>query len=255
MLRLSNVTKKYRNTVIALDQVNLTVDQGEFVIIVGPSGAGKSTLLRTINGLTKPDSGNVYVRDRDMTTLKPKEMRLIRRQIGLIFQDYNLVERSPVLTNVLMGRLGYTGILRSLLGVFSAEDVALAHRCIERVGLTDKLYQRAGELSGGQKQRVSIARALTQQPLIILADEPVASLDPPTAHEVMSYFRRINEEEGVTIVMNLHDINLAAGYGKRIVGMRDGRIVHDSGIDKIDAETFTQIYGRRPYMAELEVTR
>lgn len=227
-----------------MDDVSLTVRPGEFIIIVGESGAGKSTLLRTVNGLARPDSGKVLINGRDISKLRGAELRKTRRGIGLIFQEFNLVERSTVLTNVLTGRLGYHPAWRTILGMFPAQDVVLASRALERVGLADKLYNKASDLSGGQKQRVSIARALVQEPCIILADEPVASLDPPTAEDIMDWFRKINREEGITIIVNLHDVSLASQYGERIIGMHKGRIVFDGAGSAVDSRVFAKIYGR-----------
>jgi phosphonate transport system ATP-binding protein len=245
MLELRQVNKSFPGGVRALADVSLKVESGEFVVIVGESGAGKSTLLRTINGLTRPDSGQVLINGRNLAALTGAELRKMRRGIGLIFQDFNLVERSAVLTNVLVGRLGYHSAWKTVLGSFPPEDIDLAHQALARMGLEEKIYNRAGDLSGGQKQRVSIARALVQQPYLILADEPVASLDPPTAHDIMGWFCRINREEGITIIINLHDIHLARQYGERMVGMRQGAIVFDGPAAAVDANTFANIYGPR----------
>lgn len=246
MLELHNVNKTFSGGVRAMHDVSLTVAPGDFVVIVGESGAGKSTLLRTINGLVRPDSGQVLVKGQDIARLRGAELRKLRRGIGLIFQDFNLVERSLVLTNVLTGRLGYLPTWKSVLGMFPPEDVALARQALERVGLADKMFNKAANLSGGQKQRVSIARALVQEPHTILADEPVASLDPPTARDILGWFRKINREEGITVIVNLHDINLASEFGDRLVGMREGVIVHDGPVASVDASTFARIYGRGP---------
>lgn len=244
MLQLHRVNKTFPGGIQALRDVTLTIQRGEFVVIVGESGAGKSTLLRTINGLVRPDSGQVLVRGRDIASLGKEELRRLRRGIGLIFQDFNLVEPSPVLTNVLTGRLGYLSPWKTILGMFPPEDVAMAQGALERVGLADKMYNKARDLSGGQKQRVSIARALVQHPHTILADEPVASLDPPAARDILGWFRMINQQEGITVIVNLHDSGLAAEFGQRLVGMREGEIVHDGPGAEVDGETFSQIYGR-----------
>ncbi|HOB34660.1 MAG TPA: phosphonate ABC transporter ATP-binding protein [Bacillota bacterium] len=243
-LELRRVSKTFPGGIRALDNVSLTVRPGEFVVIVGASGAGKSTLLRTINGLVRPDSGQVLVGGRDISALRGKELRRLRRGIGLIFQDFNLVERAAVLTNVLTGRLGYLPAWQTVLGIFPPADVAMARQALDRLGLADKTFAKAAELSGGQKQRVSIARALVQQPHTILADEPVASLDPPTARDILGWFRRINEQEGITVIVNLHDIGLAAEFGGRLVGMREGKIVHDGPASQVDKQTFARIYRR-----------
>ncbi|MTI95942.1 MAG: phosphonate ABC transporter ATP-binding protein [Firmicutes bacterium] len=252
MIQFEAVNKTFPGGVKALSGVNLTIEKGDFVAVVGLSGAGKSTLLRAVNGLVRPESGRVLVDGSDVAAMAGKELRRLRRRIGLIFQDYNLVDQSPVLTNVLAGRLGYNSGWGSLVGKFPPQDVDLAKRCLAQVELTDKTYERAGNLSGGQKQRVSIARALAQEPAIILADEPVASLDPPTAHDIMQYFKRINRQQGITILINLHDINLACQYARRIIGMRQGQIVHDGPSDSVCSETFSEIYGRSPHPAEIE---
>jgi phosphonate transport system ATP-binding protein len=255
MLELQQVSKTFPGGVRAMEGVSLEVKPGEFVVIVGESGAGKSTLLRTINGLVRPDSGRVLVGGRNVAAMKGAELRRVRRGIGLIFQDFNLVERSMVLTNVLTGRLGYHPTWKTMLGMFPQEDVALARGALERISLADKTYSKAGDLSGGQKQRVSIARVLVQQPHLILADEPVASLDPPTAHDIMEWFRRINRQEGITVIVNLHDIHLASQYGDRLVGMRSGRIVHDGPVASVNEDTFTRIYGRKPAREQEVATR
>lgn len=252
MIQFANINKKFGKTQ-ALDDVSLSINRGEFVVIVGSSGAGKSTLLRLINGLAQPESGQLTVFNQQPNKLNGSSMRKFRRTIGLIFQDFNLIERSTVITNVLTGRLGYNTSWKTLLGIFTEQDIHLAKDCLKRVALEHKTFQKAGQLSGGEKQRVSIARALAQQPQLILADEPVASLDPPTAHDIMQYFKRINEEEGITVLVNLHDIMLACQYGKRIIGMRDGRIVHDGPVNAVDTQTFTNIYGRNPHHHEMRV--
>lgn len=255
MLEFRQVSKTFPGKVQAMINVSLKVEPGEFVVIVGESGAGKSTLLRTINGLVRPDSGQVLLKGQNIAALRGKELRRVRREIGLIFQDYNLVERSTVLTNVLTGRLGYHPALKTMLGMFPKEDVALAQAALARVGLSEKTFNFASDLSGGQKQRVSIARALVQQPQIILADEPVASLDPPTAHDIMDWFRKINREEGITVIVNLHDIHLASQYGDRLIGMRAGRIVHDGPVASVTNDVFARIYGRNPGGKEGEMVR
>ena len=245
MIELRGVGKVFQNGVKALDNVNLKIDDGEFVVIVGLSGAGKSTLLRCINRLVEPTSGSVIVDGVDVTAADASSLRQVRTRIGMIFQNFNLVKRSLVITNVLAGRLGHVSASKGLLGLFSREEIDLALNCLDRVGIKDKAYVRADQLSGGQQQRVGIARALVQQPKVILADEPVASLDPPTSHAVMRDLQRINQEDGITTIVNLHFIDLAHQYGRRIIGLRAGELVYDGPARDVSEQTFESIYGRR----------
>ncbi len=214
------------------------------VVIVGLSGAGKSTLIRAINGLVPLTAGDVTIDGRSVRNARPRELREIRSRIGMIFQTFNLVKRTSVLNNVLMGRLHSTGTLRSLLGFYKPEDVEIGMRALERVDIVEKAYVRASNLSGGQQQRVGIARALAQEPKILLADEPVASLDPPTSHVVMRDLQRINQELGITTIVNLHFLDLAKLYGDRIIGMRSGELVYDGTAAQADEHVFRDIYGR-----------
>jgi phosphonate transport system ATP-binding protein len=214
------------------------------VVVVGLSGAGKSTLIRTVNNLVVPSGGEVLVGGRSVTQARSKALRQMRAEIGMIFQTFNLVKRSTVLRNVLSGRLGQVNPYTSLLGIFSQADLALAHDCLRRVGIPEKAFARADALSGGQQQRVGIARALAQQPKVMLADEPVASLDPPTSHAVLSDLKRIAREDGITTLVNLHFIDLARDYADRIIGMRDGLIVFDGPPEAATNEAFEEIYGR-----------
>jgi phosphonate transport system ATP-binding protein len=214
------------------------------MVIVGLSGAGKSTLVRAINGLVPLTSGDVTIDGVSVRHAKPHQLREIRSRIGMIFQTFNLVKRTTVLNNVLMGRFHSSGTLRSVLGLYRPEDTEIAMQALERVGIVDKAYVRASNLSGGQQQRVGIARALAQQPKIILADEPVASLDPPTSHMVMRDLQRINRELGITTIVNLHFLDLARVYGERIIGMRAGELVYDGTAAKADENVFRDIYGR-----------
>ncbi len=249
MIEFKKVSKEFPGGVQALRDVSLKIADGEFVVIVGLSGAGKSTLLRCLNRLVEPTSGEIWVDGEEITRLPPAELRRVRTKIGMIFQTFNLVRRSTVLKNVLAGRLGHSPTWRGLLGLFTPRDLELAFRSLERLEILDKAFVRADQLSGGQQQRVGIARALTQEPKVILADEPVASLDPPTSHMVMRDLRRINQEDGITTLVNLHFIDLAREYGRRIVGLRQGRVVYDGPADQVDEKTFEQIYGR-PIRAE-----
>lgn len=244
MIELKNLSLVYPNGTQGLKDINVKINEGEFVVIVGLSGAGKSTFIRSINRLVTPTSGELLVEDEDILKVNAKGLRSLRTKIGMIFQNYNLVKRSTVMKNVVAGRLGHTGTLRSILNLYSKEDMALAYESLKRVNIEEKLYNRADELSGGQQQRVSIARVLTQQPKIILADEPVASLDPPTSHQVMNYLRRINKEDKITTIVNLHFIDMAMEYADRIIGMRAGEVVFDGPVSEVTEKTFEEIYGR-----------
>lgn len=245
MLEFRQISKTFPDGTQALKGIDLTINKGEFVVIVGLSGAGKSTLIRCVNRLVEPTAGSLIVEGQDVTKMPEAQLRRWRTKVGMIFQNYNLVKRSSVLRNVLAGRLGHTGTFRSLLGLFPREDVELAKRCLERVGIPEKTFSRADQLSGGQQQRVSIARALCQQPSIMLADEPVASLDPPTSHAVMRDLKRINREDGITTLVNLHYIDMAMEYADRIIGMRAGEIVFDGSAHGVTEQTFEEIYGRK----------
>lgn len=234
----------YKTGLKALKGVSLSIPRGQFVVVVGLSGAGKSTLIRTVNSLVVPSVGSVVVDGANVTTADGRKLRRIRSDIGMIFQTFNLVKRTSVLRNVLAGRLGDVSALRGVLGAFPREDVALAHECLSRVGIPEKAFVRADALSGGQQQRVGIARALAQKPSVMLADEPVASLDPPTSHAVMGDLKRIAREDGITTIVNLHFIDMARDYADRIVGMRDGVVVFDGTPDEASDSVFEDIYGR-----------
>jgi len=243
IISFKKVNKVYPNGVHGLRDLNIDIKKGEFVIVVGLSGAGKSTMLRAINRLHEISSGEILIDNQSITKAKGKELRLIRRDIGMIFQSFNLVKRSSVLRNVLTGRVAYHPTWKMLLGLFPKEDKERAYQSLQRVNLAEKVYTRADELSGGQQQRVSIARALTQKPKIILADEPVASLDPVTTEKVMDDLKRINQDFGITIVVNLHSVELARQYGTRIIGLRDGSLVFDGPVAEATDETLRAIYG------------
>ncbi len=243
-IEFHNVSKIYPNGHIGLKDINLSIDEGEFVIVVGLSGAGKSTLLRSINRLHDVTSGDIIISGESITKAKGKKLLEIRRNIGMIFQTFNLVKRSSVLKNVLSGRVGYHPTWKMILGLFPKKDKIIALEALDRVNILEKAHDRADSLSGGQQQRVSIARALSQQPKIILADEPTASLDPKTTRQVMNDLKRINEEMGITIIINLHFIDLALEYGERIIGMRDGKVVYDDLKVNTSEEDFETIYGR-----------
>ena len=243
MLVIENLSKVYPGGVQALRDVNLTIKDGEFVVIIGLSGSGKSTLLRCINRLVEPTSGKVLWDGRDITAANPEELRAIRRQIGMVFQQFNLVKRMSVLTNVMAGRLGYVSPWASLLNQFPKAERERAMRCLERVGIADKAHVRADQLSGGQQQRVGIARALMQEPRLVLADEPVASLDPATSHSVLKYLEELNRQEGITVLCSLHFLSLARRYGTRIVALKGGELVFDGLPADIDEKRFKEIYG------------
>lgn len=244
MIEIRNVSKTYANGTKGLHHINLTIGRGEFVAIVGLSGAGKSTLLRSMNRLHDITEGEIVIGGQSITSAKGKALRRIRRDIGMIFQSFNLVKRSSVLRNVLAGRVGYHSTLRTLFGRFPKTDMDLAFQALDRVGIVQKAYARADELSGGQQQRVAIARVLAQEAKIILADEPVASLDPLTTKQVMDDLKRINAESEITTIVNLHSIELARQYATRIIGMRAGEIVFDGPVSDATDERFTEIYGR-----------
>ncbi|MGH3443112.1 MAG: phosphonate ABC transporter ATP-binding protein [Nitriliruptorales bacterium] len=244
MIRFSSASVVYPGGVRALSDVTLEIPDGQMIVIVGLSGAGKSTLIRAVNGLVPLTGGDVQVDGRKVRSASQRELRALRADIGMIFQTFNLVKRTTVLNNVLMGRLHRTPAWRTLLGLYRDGDVEIAMRALERVEIVEKAYVRASNLSGGQQQRVGIARALAQEPKVLLADEPVASLDPPTSHVVMRDLQRINRELGITTIVNLHFLDLARVYGDRIIGLRDGAIVFDGRGEDADEAVFESIYGR-----------
>jgi len=251
MLKIEHLTKIYDNGVHALKDVSFEVPDGQFLVIIGLSGSGKSTLLRCINRLIEPTDGRIIWNGIDITAATDEELRLIRRRIGMIFQQFNLVRRAPVITNVLAGRLGYTNPMWSLINHFSREDKLKALEKLERVGIREKAYIRADQLSGGQQQRVGIARALMQEPELMLADEPVASLDPATSHSVMKYLEQLNREDGITILCSLHFLSLARTYADRIIALKDGRMEFDGDPDEIDDKRFRDIYGEDAVRVEI----
>ncbi len=243
MLKIENLTKIYDNGFKALDNVSLEIPDGQFVAIIGLSGSGKSTLLRCINRLIDPTEGRILWKGVDVTAANDEELRLIRRRIGMIFQQFNLVKRSKVITNVLSGRLGYTNTLSSLFNYFSTQDKQDALANLRRVGIENQAYKRASALSGGQQQRVGIARALMQNPELMLADEPVASLDPATSHSVMKYLELLNQEDGITVLCSLHFLSLARTYADRVIALKDGILQFDGLPQDIDNDRFREIYG------------
>jgi phosphonate transport system ATP-binding protein len=244
VLRIESLTKIYEGGVLALDDVSFDVPDGQFVAVIGLSGSGKSTLLRCINRLIEPTEGTVTWNGVDVTAANQEELRRIRRRIGMVFQHFNLVRRSKVITNVLAGRLGYVNPALSVINRFPAADVDKALAQLERVGLEEKAYARADELSGGQQQRVGIARALMQDPEMILADEPVASLDPVLAHGIMKYLEDINEHDGITVICSLHFLDLVHRYADRAVALNEGKVVFDGLPEDIDDDRFKEIYGK-----------
>lgn len=244
MLRVEHLTKVYPNGTVALKDVSFDVADGEFLAIIGLSGSGKSTLLRCINRLIEPTSGRIIWNDIDVTAASGAGLRNIRRQIGFIFQQFNLVRRSSVITNVLSGRLGYVGTAASLANYFSREDHERAIANLERLGLGDKAYVRADSLSGGQQQRVAIARALMQEPKMILADEPVASLDPVLSHSILKYLEQLNKEDKLTVLCSLHFLDLVHRYATRAIALKDGQLVFQGLPPEIDDAQFKAIYGQ-----------
>ncbi|HWU42683.1 MAG TPA: phosphonate ABC transporter ATP-binding protein [Bdellovibrio sp.] len=243
-LRIKNLSKTYPNGVQALRGVNFDVEKGEFLVIIGLSGSGKSTLMRCLNRLQEATSGEIYFQGQDVGKLqKPREIRTLRRQMGMIFQHFNLIPRQNVLKNVLMGRLGQKESLSSVLGLFSEEEKSIAQKNLQLMGIADKAFLRADQLSGGQKQRVAIARALTQNPALLLADEPVASLDPATCHVVMDYLQKVNRELGITVIANLHFLSLVRKYATRVIALKAGEIVFTGKPEEITQEWFQKIYG------------
>ncbi len=244
MLEVRDLVKVYDDGTRALDGVSFDVADNEFLAVIGLSGSGKSTLLRCINRLIEPTEGTVVWDGIDVTSASQEDLRRIRRRIGMIFQHFNLVNRSKVITNVLAGRLGYVNPILSLINRFPAEDVAKAYEQLDRVGLADKAHNRADELSGGQQQRVGVARALMQDPKLVLADEPVASLDPVLAHSIMRYLEIINKEEGTAVICSLHHLDLVHRYADRVIALNEGVLVFEGTPEEIDDAKFKEIYGK-----------
>ena len=242
MIELKNVSKVYDNGTVGLKDINLTINKGEFVVVVGLSGAGKSTLLRSINRLHNITKGDILIDGESITKAKGKNLRLIRRNIGMIFQNFNLVKRSSVLRNVLTGRVAYYPTWKTTFNLFTKEDKQKAYEAMQLVDLANKVYTRADELSGGQQQRVAIARVLTQDPKIILADEPTASLDPQTSKRVMEDLKMLNKKYGMTVVANLHSVELARQFGERVIGIHAGQVVYDGKMSDTPESVFTDIY-------------
>ena len=252
LIRIEHLTKIYeRGEVLALNDVSFTVKRGEFLVLLGLSGSGKSTLLRCINRLIEPTAGTIIFDGIDVTRASSRQLRQIRRRMAMIFQQFNLVKRSTVLTNVLSGRLGYVSPAASAIHKFSKQDIDMAMADLDRVGIPEQAYKRADELSGGQQQRVGIARALMQQPDLLMADEPVSALDPATSHSVMQHLETMNREDGVTVIASLHFLSLARRYGTRILALKDGEIVFEGLPTEIDEAKFMEIYGEEAKEVEV----
>lgn len=243
LLRFDNVSKQYQNGVHALNGVSFTVGEGEFISVIGPSGSGKSTLLRVINQLIPISGGGVWLDGQEVSRQRGKSLRALRRKVGMIFQNYNLVYSLSVLQNVLHGRLGYMGGPRGILGHYAEEDKLQALSLLEELGLKDFSYNRASDLSGGQKQRVGIARAIMQGPKLLLADEPIASLDPSSSKTIMDLLHSMTQKRNIACIVNLHQLDVALQYSTRIIGLSQGQIVFDGPPEQLDDETIQRIYG------------
>jgi len=251
-LKVQNLCKIYDSGTQALKGVNFEVNEGEFLVVIGLSGSGKSTLLRCINRLTEPTSGSVEFLGKDITHIKGEELRKIKMQIGMVFQQFNLIKRRSVLSNVINGKLGSLGTLESILENYSDGVYVEANKCLETVGIKEKAKDRADSLSGGQQQRVAIARSLMQQPKLLLADEPVASLDPATSNSVMQYFEKINKELGTTVICSLHFLSLVRRYASRVIALKAGEIVYEGAPSGINESWFKVIYGEEAEEVEIK---
>ena len=255
LLSITDLTKVYPGGTRAVDRISLDIERGEFVVLIGLSGSGKSTLLRCVNRLIDPTSGTIVFDGIDVTRASRPELRRIRRRIGMIFQQFNLVRRSSVFANVLAGRLGTRPLWRTIFFRPTSDEVKAAFENLGRVGIVNKAYSRADALSGGQQQRVGIARALMQEPDLMLADEPVASLDPATSHSVMKYLEEINKKDGITVICSLHFLSLARRYGSRVIALKDGKVAFDGLPRDIDERRFKDIYGEDAVEVEIGVGR
>ena len=252
MLKLENLTKKYNTGDLALQGIDLSIPNGQVLALIGPSGAGKSTLIRCINRLVEPTNGSAILNEVNLTKLSSRALRKSRRKMGMIFQEYALVERLTVMENVLSGRLGYVGFWKSFLRRFPKKDVNEAFRLLDRVGLLEMADKRADELSGGQRQRVGVCRALIQDPDLLLVDEPTASLDPKTSRQIMRLINELCQERGLTAIINIHDVLLAQMFSQRIVGLALGNIVYDGSPEGLTPEVLTKIYGEEDWSATIE---
>ncbi|MGD2173530.1 MAG: phosphonate ABC transporter ATP-binding protein [Gammaproteobacteria bacterium] len=255
MLRIENLEKRYQTGDLALKSIDLEVPRGQVMALIGPSGAGKSTLIRCVNRLVEPTSGKVYLGDMELTRLGSRELRRARTRMGMIFQEYALVERLSVMENVLSGRLGYVGFWRSFFRKFPQADIDEAFDLLERVGLDHMADKRADELSGGQRQRVGICRALIQNPELLLVDEPTASLDPKTSRQIMRLICELCNERQLAAIINIHDVLLAQMFSRRIVGLQLGSIVYDGPPENLSSDVLTQIYGEEDWEATIEATK
>lgn len=244
MIKFDKVNKVYPNGLHALKNISLEINQGEFVAIIGLSGAGKSTLLRTINRMHDISEGSLTVNGQEVNDLSGKDLRKFRRKVGMVFQSFNLVTKTTVINNVLTSRVSDMPLWKSIIGLYSKEDKVIALEALDKVGILDKAYVRADQLSGGQQQRVALARTLAQKPEIILADEPVVALDPITAKQVMDDFKKINKELNMSVLINIHHVDLALKYADRVIGIKAGEIVYDGPSAEVDSEVLKQIYGR-----------
>lgn len=242
LLSIKNISKEYNNGITALKNVSFDVEKGEFISIIGPSGSGKSTLLRSINKMIDISQGSILFENRNIENLKKREIELVRREIGMIFQNYNLVERLTVIENVLHGRLGYKSIFAGILGIYSEEEKKEAFNFLEKVNMTKYAYQKCNELSGGQKQRVGIARAIMQKPKLLLCDEPIASLDPKTSENIMDYLKKIVTELKITCIVNLHQVDIAKKYSNRIIALNKGEKIFDDKPEYLTNDTIEFIY-------------
>ena len=249
MLEIKQLIKKYKTGDLAINGVDLTVEKGQVMALIGPSGAGKSTLIRCVNRLENPTSGEIWLKDENIVKMRSGKLRRARRNMGMIFQEYALVERLTVMENVLSGRLGYVGFWRSFLRKFPQSDISAAFNLLKKVGLDTMANKRADELSGGQRQRVGIARALIQNPDILLVDEPTASLDPKTSRQIMRLITELCEENQLAAIINIHDVALAQMYAERIVGLREGSIVYDGHPDDLKPDVLSEIYGKEDWTA------
>ncbi len=249
MLEIKQLVKKYHTGDLAINGVDLKVEKGQVMALIGPSGAGKSTLIRCVNRLENSTSGEIWLNGENIVKMRSGKLRRARRNMGMIFQEYALVERLTVMENVLSGRLGYVGFWRSFLRKFPQSDINAAFGLLEKVGLDTMVNKRADELSGGQRQRVGIARALIQKPDILLVDEPTASLDPKTSRQIMRLITELCEENQLAAIINIHDVALAQMYAERIVGLREGIIVYDGSPDDLKPDILTEIYGKEDWTA------
>ena len=254
MLKLENLTKRYNTGDLALQGIDLSIPNGQVLALIGPSGAGKSTLIRCINRLVEPTNGSAILNEVNLTKLSSRALRKSRRKMGMIFQEYALVERLTVMENVLSGRLGYVGFWRSYFRKFPSADIQEAYRLLDRVGLKHMADKRADELSGGQRQRVGICRALIQNPDLLLVDEPTASLDPKTSRQIMRLIQELCSERGLTAIINIHDVFLAQMFSQRVVGLELGSVVYDGKPEGLTPEVLTRIYGEEDWSATIKST-